>query len=171
MEQGKSCSWLILGLLLVLGCAVPEQGAPATLTNRVPGTGMLTGKVTAPSAFQTARVYARNVDKNIIYMVYTEGGQYQTVAMLPGSYEVWVEKPGFESDSETIQVEAGGDLNVDFLLREIPAQAVGQGTFMGLDRGGRAKDALYYPTMNCILTIPSSPCSNKTAFNVMERAS
>ena len=142
MEQGKSCYWLILGLLLVLGCAAPEQGAPTTLTNQVPGTGMLTGEVTAPSAFQAARVYAKNVDKNIIYMVYTGGGHYQTVAMLPGSYEVWVEKPGFESDPETIQVEAGGDLNIDFSLREVSAQAVGQGTFMGLDRGGRAKDAL-----------------------------
>ena len=142
MERGKSCYWLFLGLLLVLGCAAPEQGAPTTLTNQVPGTGMLTGEVTAPSAFQAARVYAKNLDKDILYMVYTGGGHYQTVAMLPGSYEIWVEKPGFDSDTETIQVEAGGDLNVDFSLREVSAQAVGQGTFMGLDRGGRAKDAL-----------------------------
>ena len=75
-------------------------------------------------------------------MVYTGGGHYQTVAMLPGSYEVWVEKTGFESDVEKIQVEAGGELKVDFSLTEVAPQAVGQGTFMGLDRGGRAKEAL-----------------------------
>ena len=99
MQQGKTCHWLILGLLFALGCAMPEEGAPSTLTNQVPGTGMLTGEVTAPGAFQAAKVYAKNVDKNIIYMVYTGGGRYQTVAMLPGSYEAWVEKTGFESDS------------------------------------------------------------------------
>ncbi|MCH8819893.1 MAG: carboxypeptidase regulatory-like domain-containing protein [Acidobacteria bacterium] len=106
MQQGKTCHWLILGLLFALGCAMPEEGAPSTLTNQVPGTGMLTGEVTAPGAFQAAKVYAKNVDKNIIYMVYTGGGRYQTVAMLPGSYEAWVEKTGFESDLEKIQIEA-----------------------------------------------------------------
>ena len=143
MDQGKTCYVLIGCLLFMLGCAaVPEEGTPSTLTNQVPGTGMLTGEVTAPGAFQAAKVYAKNVDKNIIYMVYTGSGHYQTVAMLPGSYEVWVEKTGFESDLEKIQVEAGGELSLDFSLQEVPPQAVGQGTFMGLDRGGRAKDSL-----------------------------
>ena len=142
MEPGKTCYGLILGLLFAVGCTTPEVGGPATLSNQVPGTGMLTGQVTAPGAFQAAEVYAKNVDKNIIYMVYTGGGHYQTVAMLPGSYEVWVEKTGFESDVEKIQVEAGGELKVDFSLTEVAPQAVGQGTFMGLDRGGRAKEAL-----------------------------
>jgi hypothetical protein len=104
-----------------------------TQRNQVPGTGMLSGQVTAPKAFQAAKVYARNLDKGIIYLVYTGGGLYQTVAMLPGSYEVWVESPGFESDRQEIQVEGGAVLNLDFSLREAQAQAVGQGT-IGVDR-------------------------------------
>jgi virginiamycin B lyase len=109
-----------------------------TLQNQVPGTGMLSGQVTAPKAFQAAKVYARNLDKDIIYLVYTGGGLYQTVAMLPGSYEVWVEKPGFESDRKEIQVEGGAVLNLDFSLTEAQSQAVGQGTV----GGNRAKGAI-----------------------------
>ncbi len=145
MERGKIYCVLILGLLFVLGCATPEEGGPTLLDNQVPGTGMLAGEVTAPGPFQAAKVYAKNVDQNIIYMVYTGEGYYQTVGMLPGNYEVWVEKPGFESGLEKIQVEADGALTVDFSLTEAPPHAVGQGTFMGLDRGGRAKDALMLP--------------------------
>jgi len=137
MERGKSCYWLFLGLLLVLGCAAPEQGAPTTLTNQVPGTGMLTGEVTAPSAFQAARVYAKNLDKDILYMVYTGGGHYQTVAMLPGIYEIWVEKPGFDSDTETFtyyptprrsdmpKIDVSSDGNVWYSTRALPDGGVG----------------------------------------------
>ena len=140
MPHQRTSLFAILGLLCLLGCG--DAGMIDTQQNRVPGTGMLSGQVTAPTAFQAARVYANNVDRDIIYMVYTGEGRYQTVAMLPGIYEVWVEKPGFESDRQEIEVEAGSALNLDFSLRETMAQAVGQGSFMGLDRGDRAKDAL-----------------------------
>ena len=43
MEPGKTCYGLILGLLFAVGCTTPEVGGPATLSNQVPGTGMLTG--------------------------------------------------------------------------------------------------------------------------------
>jgi hypothetical protein len=113
-----------------------------TLQNQVPGTGMLSGQVTAPTAFQAARVYANNVDLDILYMVYTGEGRYDAVAMLPGIYEVWVEKPSFESDRQEIEIEAGSALTLDFSLREAAPQSVGQGSFMGLDRGDRARQAV-----------------------------
>ena len=75
-------------------------------------------------------MYARNTDKNIIYMVYTGGGRYQAVALFPGPYEVWVEKTGFESDRQEIQIDAGEHLNVDFSLTESGPQSAGQGSFM-----------------------------------------
>ena len=143
MPHQRTSLFAILGLLCLLGCG--DSGMIDTLQNRVPGTGMLSGQVTAPKAFQAAKVYGKNLDKDIIYMVYTGGGLYQTVAMLPGSYEVWVEKPGFESDRQEIQVEAGAALKLDFSLREAPPQAVGQGGFMGFDRGERAKGAILLP--------------------------
>ena len=134
-------SLVFSGLLLLAGCA-STQDATDILENKVPGTATLTGTVTAPSAFQAARVYARNTDKNIIYMVYTGGGRYQAVALFPGPYEVWVETSGLESDREEIQIEAGEALNVDFSLREGAPQLAGQGTFMGLDRGGDRKSVV-----------------------------
>ncbi|MCH8017573.1 MAG: carboxypeptidase regulatory-like domain-containing protein [Acidobacteria bacterium] len=143
MQTVKASLFVLLGLLLLAGCASTQEND--ILENKVPGTAMLTGTVTAPTAFQAARVYARNTDKNIIYMVYTGEGRYQAVALFPGPYEVWVEKSGFESDRQEIQIEAGEVLNVDFSLREAAPQSAGQGTFMGLERGSRAKDALLLP--------------------------
>ncbi len=140
MPYQRTSLFVILGLLGLLGCG--DSGMIDTLQNQVPGTGMLSGQVTAPTAFQAARVYAKNLDQDIIYMVFTGGGLFQTVSMLPGSYKVWVEKSGFESDRQEIQVEAGAALTLDFALREAPPQAVGQGGFMGLDRGERAKGAI-----------------------------
>ena len=136
MQQVKTSLFVLMGLLLLPGCASTQNEATTgLLKNKVPGTATLTGKVTAPKAFEAAKVYAQNMDKNIIYMVYTGDGNYQAVAMFPGNYEVWVEKTGFESDRREIHVEAGAELNVDFSLREVPAQHFGQGSFLGLDRG------------------------------------
>ena len=143
MSQVRTSFFVIPGLLFLLGCAsLKNEALDNAAGNPVPGTAMLKGKVTAPKAFQAARVYARSLDKNILYMVYTGDGSYQTVAMFPGSYEVWVEKTGFESDRSTIRIEADEELNVDFSLREAAPQTGGQGSFLGLDRGSRAKDAL-----------------------------
>src|SRR3989338_6349914 len=63
----------------------------------IPGTGTLSGTVQVPKPFKVAQVYAMNVDKNILYMVYTSGGRYQAVNMIPGNYEVRVQKRGFAS--------------------------------------------------------------------------
>ena len=84
MPHQRTSLFAILGLLCLLGCG--DSGMLDTLQNQVPGTGMLSGQVTAPKAFQPARVYAKNLDKDILYLVFTGGGLYRTVAMLPGSY-------------------------------------------------------------------------------------
>ncbi len=136
MQPVKTSLWVLSGLLLLPGCASTQDAtANDILVNKLPGTAMLTGEVTAPKAFQAAKVYARNTDKNIIYMVYTGGGRYQTVALFPGPYEVWVDKTGFESDRQEIQVEAGEVLNVDFSLREATPRSAGQGSFLGRNMG------------------------------------
>ncbi len=146
MQPVKTSLWVLSGLLLLPGCASTQDAtADDILENKLPGTAMLTGEVTAPKAFQAAKVYARNTDKNIIYMVYTGGGRYQTVALFPGPYEVWVDKTGFESDRQEIQVEAGDVLNVDFSLREATPRTAGQGSFLGRNMGDRAKEALLLP--------------------------
>ena len=142
MQSIKTSFFVLMGLLLLPGCSTQNKPTTPILENKVPGTATLTGTVTAPRAFESARVYAQNTDKNIIYMVYTGDGNYQAVAMFPGNYQVWVEKTGFESDQQEIQLEAGAVMNVDFSLREVPPQNLSQGSFLGLERGDRAGDAL-----------------------------
>ena len=145
MQPVKTSLLVLSGLLFLPGCASTQDAtANDILENKLPGTAMLTGEVTAPKAFQAAKVYARNTDKNIIYMVYTGGGRYQTVALFPGPYEVWVEKTGFESDRQEIQVEVGDVLNVDFSLREATPRSAGQGSFLGRNMGDRTKEAPFW---------------------------
>ena len=80
----------------------------ATLSVRaeVPGTGKLSGTVTAPQAFTAAQVYIRNVDLGIVYMVYTNQGRYSAVALFPGNYEVIVSTKHLESDAQTVTIAA-----------------------------------------------------------------
>ncbi|MEQ1761300.1 MAG: carboxypeptidase-like regulatory domain-containing protein, partial [Vicinamibacterales bacterium] len=85
------------------------RGSVATAQNAGPlqGLGSITGTVTAPSAFKAARVYLRNTDKNIMYMVYTSAGAFRAVAMLPGNYELTVKGRGLESAAQKLVVKAG----------------------------------------------------------------
>ncbi len=105
----------------------------------------LSGTVTAPAEFKAAKVYARHTDRDIIYMVYTAAGQYQTVAMFPGRYQVWVEKLGFTSDRKTVDLAAGGVASADFTLRRAEAETPGQGRFMGMAMGERLSSAPLVP--------------------------
>lgn len=85
------------------------RGSVATAQNAGPlqGLGSITGTVTAPSAFKAARVYLRNTDKNIMYMVYTSAGAFRAVAMMPGNYELTVKGRGLESAPQKLVVKAG----------------------------------------------------------------
>src|SRR5579862_6640518 len=54
------------------------------------GLGSIFGTVSGPKEFKAAKVYAKNLDKNVTYMVFTEGGKYQAIDLFPGNYEVRV---------------------------------------------------------------------------------
>src|SRR4051812_3916873 len=77
-----------------------------SFADHIAGTGELSGKVTAPGAFKAARVFAHLTGKNITYVVFTAGGKYSAVNVMPGAYEVWVEEPGFSSEKKTVAVAA-----------------------------------------------------------------
>ena len=94
----------------LLSAAQPSAGAP------IPGLATVSGTVQSSSPFTAARVYLRNVDKRILYMVYTAGGRYRAVALFPGAYEVGVSAEGFESDLQTVTLEAGKSLAIDLSL-------------------------------------------------------
>jgi streptogramin lyase/cytochrome c5 len=74
-----------------------EAGTP------IPG-ATVTGTVEAPSPFTAARVYLRNTDKRILYMVYTQQGRFRAKALFPGNYEVHVETNGLKSDVQHMVV-------------------------------------------------------------------
>lgn len=90
--------------------------ASLSLRAEVPGTGKLSGTVTASQAFTAAQVYIRNVDLGIVYMVYTNQGRYRAVALFPGNYEVSVSTKHLESDAQTVTITAGETAEVNLFL-------------------------------------------------------
>ena len=74
--------------------------------------GNLSGTVTSSRPFKAAQVYLRNVDKRIMYMVYTNAGQFRSVALFPGNYEISVTAKGFLSDVQKLVVKAGDNPKV-----------------------------------------------------------
>lgn len=95
-----ACLW---AAYVIVGTSVAAQQRGGTLA----GMARLSGTVTAPAPFKAAQVYVRNVDKNITYMVFTSAGQFRSVALFPGNYEVAVRTKGLESDVQTLTLRAG----------------------------------------------------------------
>src|SRR5437867_10035574 len=106
--------------------AVLSFGADA---GPIAGSASLSGTVQAPKAFQAAQVHLLNVDKNVLFMVWTSGGRYQAVNLFPGRYEVTVRKPGFSAETKSLTLAADAREALNFSLREEGAQPVQQGVF------------------------------------------
>src|SRR5258708_23396075 len=95
------------------------KSAAVSATGTLAGTGTLSGSVKAPKEFKAAKVFAKKVDKNVVYMVFSEDGKYQAVDLFPGNYEVSVRKSGFSGgDVQKVTVTAGGNATADFSLKE-----------------------------------------------------
>src|SRR6266849_2813768 len=84
----------------------------------IPGTGAVSGTVTAAKPFTMAHVYIRNAEKRVTFMVYAVGGKYQAVNVWPGTYEVTVMRRGFASEPQKVTVAAGATATADFSLKE-----------------------------------------------------
>ena len=67
-----------LAALLRTGAATSARAAEA-----IEGTAVLWGTVTAEVPFTAAQVYARNLDENMLYTVFTGGGQYRAINLMP----------------------------------------------------------------------------------------
>ncbi len=101
---------------------VLSQGAAAS-RSELAGLASVSGVVTSPSEFKAAKVYFRNVDRRMQYMVYTAGGKYQAMYLLPGNYEMRVEARGLESAVTKAALIAGANPPVNASLR--PARETG----------------------------------------------
>jgi virginiamycin B lyase len=82
------------------------------------GLASVSGTVSSNAPFKAARVYFRNTDRRMQYMVYTAGGKYQAAHLLPGSYEMRVEAKGLASSVTTVSLKAGKNPPLDAALRE-----------------------------------------------------
>jgi virginiamycin B lyase len=112
LGRNKGPVVLAPGLFDVVEAA--SQGGQGSLQ----GTASLTGTVDAVKPFKAAQVYIRNVDKRILYMVYTNAGRFRAVALLPGNYEIDVQASGLESDVQKLVIKAGDRPAVRLSMRE-----------------------------------------------------
>ena len=81
----------------------------------------MTGSVTAQKPFKAAQVYIRNSDKRLLYMVYTNAGQFRALGLFPGNYEVSVTARGLKSEVQRLAIKAGDAPSLKFALTDIPA--------------------------------------------------
>ena len=100
--------------------AAQSPGGKAELS----GLASVSGTVTSAQPFQAAKVYFRNAERRMQYMVYTAGGKYQAVHLLPGKYEMRVEARGLDSDVTQVVLAAGSNPPQNAVLR--PVQGNGQ---------------------------------------------
>ena len=101
---------------LALPHSAAAQQAPAVKSD-LAGLATVSGTVTAPVPFKAAKVYFRNNDKRMQYMVYTAGGKYQAMHLLPGNYEMRVETPGLDSAVTKVTLNSGANPPVNATLR------------------------------------------------------
>jgi streptogramin lyase/cytochrome c5 len=110
------------------GWVAPAGTAAQQRTGRaIAGTASLSGSVTATKPFRAAQVYIRNVDKSIGYMVFTSAGQFRSVALLPGNYEVTVKTKDLVSDVQKLALKAGDTQNIKVALRDFSGSLEGGG--------------------------------------------
>ena len=88
------------------------------------GLASVSGTVTSTVPFQAAKVYFRNTDRRMQYMVYTAGGKYQAMYLMPGKYEMRVEARGLDSEVTQIVLAPGANPPRNAVLR--PVQGNGQ---------------------------------------------
>jgi streptogramin lyase len=115
---------VLLGMTLVAFPAAPAAAQSAQPGgNELSGLASVSGTVTSPTPFKAAKVYFRNVDKRMQYMVYTAGGKYQALHLFPGSYEMRVEAQGLDSSVTKVVLNPGRNAPQNAALR--PVQSTG----------------------------------------------
>lgn len=119
--EGRGRGTLVVAVMGSLVAGVVGLGvsvrAGSLQASGLEGTARVTGTVTAPQPFQAAQVRLRHVDKNILYMVFTQAGQFRAVALFPGNYEVSVRAPGLESEVQKLTLRAGDNSRLQVALR------------------------------------------------------
>src|SRR5439155_17752066 len=104
---------------LVFSTSAPNAAPRGSARDQaLQGTASLSGTVEAAKPFKAAQVFIRNVDKRMLYMVYTNAGKFRAVALLPGNYEINVQARGLESDVQKLVIKAGDRPDVKLSMRD-----------------------------------------------------
>src|SRR5688572_7162093 len=109
---------LVAAIGLLAAGSAAAQAAPAANSD-LAGLATVSGTVTSPSPFRAAKVYLRNTDKRVQYMVYTAGGKYQAIHLMPGKYEMRVEADGLDSPMTPFTLNAGTNPPQNATLRPV----------------------------------------------------
>ena len=120
---------LLVALSMIVGWGGGASMAGAAV---LPGLASLSGSVDSPTSFKAARVYIHNLDKRIMYMVYTNAGQFRAVDLFPGEYEVNVVGKGLESEKQKVTLKAGDSPKLKLSLKESKINALPVATGLGV---------------------------------------
>ena len=100
--------------------AIATMANTVNAADPIPGTATLSGNVIAEQPVIAAQVYAKNHDKSMLYMVYSNDGRFKTVNLMPGGYEIWAEKGRLKSEHQWMRIEAGASISVNLPMRPGP---------------------------------------------------
>jgi len=92
--------------------------AGALAQSELAGLASVSGTVSSSAPFKAAKVYFRDTERRMQYMVYTAGGKYQAVNLLPGNYEMRVEAPHLASSAAKVTLKGGTNPPLNATLRE-----------------------------------------------------
>ena len=106
----------LLAVLAMLGIA--SAASKTAKVEDLGGLASVSGKVNGPQSFHAAKVFFRNTDRRILYMVYTSAGKYQVMHLMPGNYEVTVQAKGLGSDAQKLRLNAGEKATANLTLHE-----------------------------------------------------
>src|SRR5438128_6590495 len=153
-------SLLIIGLMGSLAIAYAVFGASGSVAASpaaaqgaaLPGTASLSGTVDSTAPFKAAQVFIRNVDKRILYMVYTNAGQFRAVNLFPGNYEIGVTTKGLVSDVQKLALKAGDNPKVKLSLRSsetAPNSAIEERSYDEIYPAGPGRDVAERTCLIC----------------------
>ncbi len=97
MRTAKWLSAFLLAAWSAIAIGQPELAGLASVS----------GAVTSPEPFKAAKVYFRNAERRMQYMVYTSGGKYHAMHLQPGNYEMRVEARGLSSPATKLVLLPG----------------------------------------------------------------
>jgi len=110
---------LAMSFLLLCCQAVAAQGNN-TDTQPGPqiseGRAQLSGSISADSPLKAVKIRALNLDKRVMYMVFSSRGRYRALGLLPGRYEITVQKSRFSAPAQSFDLAAGQHATADFKL-------------------------------------------------------